>query len=138
MNGMGIAGRRPRETHSPGRRKSAANPLAAPFNRRYNKPNQSPPRLTAMHKTVTAKVINGVLTPLESVALDEGAEYRLTLESDPPVAPEREKAARNGQAAKPDWREAIGAWQDDNGYWANFLENLYASRAAGSREPGES
>ena len=91
-----------------------------------------------MHKTVTAKVINGVLTPLESVALEEGAEYRLTLESDPPVVAEREKAARNGQAAKPDWREAIGAWQDDNGYWANFLENLYASRAAGSREPGES
>ena len=91
-----------------------------------------------MHKTVTAKVINGVLTPLESVSLEEGAEYRLTLESDHPVAPEREKVARNGQAAKPDWREAIGAWQDDNGYWANFLENLYASRAAGSREPGES
>lgn len=91
-----------------------------------------------MSQIVKAKVVNGVLTPLEPLDLAEGAEYRLTLEAAHTAAPEREKAARNGQAAKPDWREAIGAWQDDNGYWENFLENLYASRAAGSREVGES
>ena len=88
-----------------------------------------------MSQIVKAKVINGVLTPLEPLALAEGAEYRLTLDADPAVAPKTEKAARPD---KPDWREAIGAWKDDNGYWANFLETLYASRAAGSRELDES
>ena len=94
-----------------------------------------------MSQIVKAKVINGVLTPLEPLALAEGAEYRLTLDVDPTVptvptvAPKTEKAARSD---KPDWREAIGAWKDDNGYWANFLETLYASRAAGSRKLDES
>lgn len=88
-----------------------------------------------MSQIVKAKVINGVLTPLEPLALAEGAEYRLTLDVDPTVAPKMEKAARPD---KPDWREAVGAWRDDNGYWANFLETLYASRAAGSRELDES
>ena len=55
------------------------NPLAAPPNLRYNKPINPPPRPTAMHKTVTAKVINGILTPLEPVTLEEGVEYRITL-----------------------------------------------------------
>lgn len=88
-----------------------------------------------MSQIVKAKVINGILTPLEPLALAEGAEYRLTLDVTPAVAPKTEKAARSD---KPDWREAIGAWKDDNGYWANFLETLYASRAAGSREVDES
>ena len=32
-----------------------------------------------MIKTVKAKVIDGVLTPLEPITLEEGVEYRLTL-----------------------------------------------------------
>lgn len=88
-----------------------------------------------MSQIVKAKVINGILTPLEPLALAEGVEYRLTLDVDHAVAPKTEKATRSD---KPDWREAIGAWKDDNGYWANFLETLYASRAAGSREVDES
>ena len=131
VNGRGIAGRRPGKP-GPGNRKSAANPLAVPSNRRYNKPNQSPPRLTAMHKTVTAKVINGVLTPLEPITLEEGVEYRMTLKDTRPISEQP-----NFEADMEAFRATAGVWRDRREYWENFIQTMYAAREAGSREPSD-
>ena len=85
-----------------------------------------------MNKTVKAKVINGVLIPLEPVSLEEGVEYRLTLMDIPPAS---EGIAANGD---PDaFRATAGAWAYDREYWENFLKIVYEARIAGSREPVE-
>ena len=85
-----------------------------------------------MHKTVTAKVINGVLTPLEPVTLEEGVEYRITLVDTRPAcewpAPEVDEEA---------FRATAGTWAYDREYWEEFKKILYEARAAGSREPVE-
>ena len=80
-----------------------------------------------MHKTINAKVINGILTPLEPVTLEEGVEYRITLVDTRP-APEVDEEA---------FRATAGTWAYDREYWEEFKKTLYAARAAGSREPVE-
>ena len=85
-----------------------------------------------MIKTVKAKVINGVLTPLEPVSLEEGVEYRLTLMDIPPAS---EGTAANGDPEA--FRATMGVWRDEREYWENFLKIVYEARAAGSREPVE-
>ena len=85
-----------------------------------------------MHKTINAKVINGVLTPLEPVTLEEGVEYRITLVDTRPasewLAPEVDEEA---------FRATAGTWAYDREYWEEFKKTLYEARAAGSREPVE-
>ena len=85
-----------------------------------------------MNKTVKAKVIDGVLTPLEPITLEEGVEYRLTLTDTRPASewptPEYDPDA---------FRATMGVWRDEREYWENFLKILYEARAAGSREPAE-
>ena len=85
-----------------------------------------------MHKTVKAKVINGILTPLEPITLEEGVEYRLTLMDTRPASewptPEYDPEA---------FRATAGTWAYDREYWEEFKKTLYAARAAGSREPVE-
>ena len=85
-----------------------------------------------MIKTVKAKVIDGVLTPLEPVSLEEGVEYRLTL-MDIPRASEGTTANGDPEA----FRATMGVWRDEREYWENFLKIVYEARAAGSREPVE-
>ena len=85
-----------------------------------------------MIKTVKAKVIDGVLTPLEPISLEEGVEYRLTLMDIPPTP---EGTAANGDPEA--FRATAGTWAYDREYWENFLKILYEARAAGSREPVE-
>ena len=85
-----------------------------------------------MIKTVKAKVIDGVLTPLEPVSLEEGVEYRLTLMDIPRAS---EGIAANGDPEA--FRATAGTWAYDREYWEEFKKTLYAARAAGSREPVE-
>ena len=85
-----------------------------------------------MIKTVKAKVIDGVLTPLEPVSLEEGVEYRLTLMDIPRAS---EWPASNGDPEA--FRATMGVWRDEREYWENFLKIVYEARAAGSREPVE-
>ena len=85
-----------------------------------------------MIKTVKAKVINGVLTPLEPISLEEGVEYRLTLADTRPLS-ERPAPEYDPEA----FRATAGTWAYDREYWENFLKILYESRAAGSRESVE-
>ena len=83
-----------------------------------------------MNKTVKAKVINGILTPLEPITLEEGVEYRLTLMDIPRAS---EGTAANGDPEA--FRATAGTWAYDREYWENFLKIHYEARAAGSREP---
>ena len=85
-----------------------------------------------MIKTVKAKVIDGVLTPLEPVSLEEGVEYRLTLMDTRPLS-ERP----NFEADMEAFRSTAGVWRDRREYWENFLKIVYEARIAGSREPVE-
>ena len=85
-----------------------------------------------MIKTVKAKVINGILTPLEPLSLEEGVEYRLTLMDIPPAF---EGTAANGDPEA--FRATMGVWRDEREYWENFLKIVYEARIAGSREPVE-
>ena len=86
-----------------------------------------------MHKTVTAKVINGILTPLEPVTLEEGVEYRITLVDTRPACEWPAPEVDDPEA----FRATMGVWRDEREYWENFLKILYEARAAGSREPVE-
>ena len=83
-----------------------------------------------MIKTVKAKVIDGILTPLEPITLEEGVEYRLTL-MDIPRASEWPTPEYDPEA----FRATAGTWAYDREYWENFLKIHYEARAAGSREP---
>ena len=85
-----------------------------------------------MHKTVTAKVINGVLTPLEPVTLEEGVEYRITLKDTRPISEQP-----NFEADMEAFRATAGVWRDRREYWENFIQTMYAAREAGSREPSD-
>ena len=85
-----------------------------------------------MNKTVKAKVINGILTPLEPITLEEGVEYRLTLADTRPLS-ERP----NFEADMEAFRATAGVWRDRREYWENFIETMYAAREAGSREPSD-
>ena len=83
-----------------------------------------------MYNTVKAKVINGVLTPLEPfpVPLEEGVEYRLTLQDTRPASewpvPEYDREA---------FLATAGVWKDRREYWENFIQEMYAAREAGTR-----
>ena len=85
-----------------------------------------------MNKTVKAKVINGILTPLEPITLEEGVEYRLTLAD---TRPPSERP--NFEADMAAFRATAGVWRDRREYWENFIETMYAAREAGSREPSD-
>ena len=85
-----------------------------------------------MNKTVKAKVINGILTPLEPITLEEGVEYRLTLADTRPPS-ERPTFEADREA----FRATMGVWRDRREYWENFIETMYAAREAGSREPSD-
>lgn len=85
-----------------------------------------------MHKTINAKVINGILTPLEPVTLEEGVEYRITLVDTRPISKQP-----NFEADRDAFLATAGTWADDREYWENFLKIVYEARAAGSREPVE-
>ncbi len=82
-----------------------------------------------MDNTVKAKVINGVLTPLEPfpAPLEEGVEYLVTLKDTRPAS-EVDREAFLAMA---------GIWKDDREYWENFKRCIYAAREAGSKPPVE-
>lgn len=88
-----------------------------------------------MHKTIKAKVINGVLTPLEPLPLEEGVEYKLTIVDTRPAS--EWPAPKFSEADREAFRAMAGVWKDDREYWENFKRYIYASREAGINPPVE-
>ena len=86
-----------------------------------------------MYNTVKAKVINGILTPLEPfpVPLEEGVEYRLTLVDTRPAS--EWPVPKYDEADRAAFRATAGVWKDEREYWEEFLKTIYAAREAGTR-----
>ena len=76
-----------------------------------------------MLQQTTATYSEGVLKPSAPLNLQEGAQVKLTVESDRPRSLEERRAAL---------RETFGAWKDTIDC-DKLIEDIYASRAAVSR-----
>ena len=76
-----------------------------------------------MLQQTTATYSEGVLKPAAPLNLQEGAQVKLTIESDPPRSLEERRAAL---------RETAGAWKDTIDC-DKLIEDIYASRAVVSR-----
>ena len=76
-----------------------------------------------MLQQTTATYFEGVLKPAAPLNLHEGAQVRLTVESDRPRSLEERRAAL---------RETAGAWKDTI-ECDKLIEDIYASRAVVSR-----
>ena len=72
-----------------------------------------------MLQQTTATYSEGVLKPVAPLNLQEGAQVKLTVESDPPRSLEEQRAAL---------RETAGAWKDTIDC-DKLIEDIYASRA---------
>ena len=75
-----------------------------------------------MGKKLRAKFTNGVLTPLEKLDLEEGAEVTVSIEDSP--SPEDTLRALKATA---------GAWEGNSEYWERTKQMLYEARRTGSR-----
>ena len=86
---------------------------------------------------VRAKYRNGVLTPLEPLDLEEGAEVMVSVEG----APEGIIGKESIDAHRQSFEERIKTTQSAAGGWKGGLDPeelkrmIYAARIAGSREP---
>ena len=80
-----------------------------------------------MLKTVKATYSKGVLTPLESLALEEGAEVTVSIDLRPAISEEERRAHS---------RAAVGAWKGKiDG--EKLKQTLYEARTSGSRDQSE-
>ena len=68
-----------------------------------------------MVKRLRAKFSDGVLTPLEKLDLEEGAEVTVSIDDEPELSlEERAKILKS----------TAGAWADNSEYWENFKRTL--------------
>ena len=72
-----------------------------------------------MLQQITATYSEGILKPDAPLDLQEGAQVKLTVESEPPPSLEERRAAS---------RETFGAWKDTIDC-DKLIEDIYASRA---------
>ena len=80
-----------------------------------------------MLKTVKATYSKGVLTPLEPLALEEGAEVKVSIDVRTAIS-EGERRVRS--------RSAVGAWKDKiDG--EELKRTLYEARISGSRDQSD-
>ena len=86
---------------------------------------------------VRARYANGVLTPLEPLELEEGAEVVVSVEGEPAGANGKESIDTHRQS----FEERIRITQSAAGGWKGSQDpeelkrNIYDARLAGSREP---
>jgi len=72
-----------------------------------------------LHKTIKARYRNGLIEPLESIDLTEGAEITITVSELPDICKDGLKGSFGG------WKGLIDAEE--------FLKNVYASRQLSTR-----
>ncbi len=77
-----------------------------------------------MAKKLRAKFTNGVLTPLDKLDLDEGAEVTVSIDDEPELTAEERIAILKSVA---------GAWEGNSEYWERTKHMLYEARKTGSR-----
>ena len=75
-----------------------------------------------MGKKLRAKFSNGVLTPLDKLDLEEGAEVTVSIDDEPELSLEDRVEIL---------RSTAGAWADNSEYWENFKEYIYEARSRG-------
>ena len=75
-----------------------------------------------MGKKLRAKFSNGVLTPLEKLDLEEGAEVTVSIDDEPELSLEERVEIL---------RSTAGAWADNSEYWESFKEYIYEARSRG-------
>ena len=77
-----------------------------------------------MGKKLRAKFSNGVLTPLDSLDLEEGAEVTVSIDDEPELSLEERIEILKSTA---------GAWEKNSEYWDEMKQIIYESRITGSR-----
>ena len=77
-----------------------------------------------MAKKLRAKFSNGVLTPLDKLDLEEGAEVTVSIDDGPELTTEERIEILKSTA---------GAWEKNSEYWERTKHMLYEARRTGSR-----